>query len=622
MSGSKPRPDLSFDILKKQNDPVLKLVYGAPPSETFDEIPVPLSPTSSIERAGREVLKQQQKGVRCNIDPTTEPLEVYKDFVIQMMQKQKREKKLEKLIKAKEEMEENETVAEKWWYRTDTVVKAMKDLLSLPFRDDADRYLYEIRLHDAIGLVIHEMERKFQLSRFQCESKKHRMRMMMYFVVEVRKLREKMIREAVRGRRLPFDEIPQELKEEFADLEVKPPSAEGEAREAIRDIRKPNGGRFGDFVFQREMSHSERYIPRDYKININVKQLAEGRPSKKKTKAFLSRTQQCLDVEMSRPASRAVTQPVSPRPMTELKRRNAYEFRHRPVVSLTQPVTPSKRSPREMETRAAQREKIRKEMTKEEQMQMLWEMGDPLPGRKVEDGKGPLGMLRSLGHMTIDYKMETIGDEILPFTPSEKQKPAKKETNLWKPIPFDETPEDNKTEVATPEVAQSAPVVGNYGEISRCSDSLRFLMDQRIDTCNLTQGDTLHAQLHEIWDNLGFKTSQKIKMILRYSESPEKSGRLSEAIGYWQRAYMSFQKYRDVYKATKEFLTFEHVVPGKLESGYDERIRELKIYEWQIQDIAEEIQRLYGDVVILRGRPADEFLRVKRAKLERLRSQE
>ena len=618
MSERKDGIDLAFDMSRKRNDPVLKLIYGAPKSETFEEIAVPLSPTSSIERAGRDVLKQQQKGMRCNIDPSTEPLDVYKDVVVQMMMKRKREKKLEKLEKAKQEMEENQDPSKKWWYTTSTVEKAMKDLLSLPFRDAADRFLYEIKMNDAVGMIIREMEHKFQLSRFQCESKNHRMQMMKFFVVEVRKLRDKMIRDAVRVRHLPFDQMPAELKEEFADLEVKPAKAKMDCHQLVPEIRKPNGGRFGDLVFQRELSNSEQFIPREYRISGDVRELTETRPSLKKTKAFLSRTQEYLDVEMSRPVSRCVTQPVSPRATTELKKGNLYQFRQRPVISLTQPVTPCrtrKGSPNERKSRAASRERIKKELSKEQQRQMLWEMGDPLPGRKLSDSVGPLGLIMSLGQMPVEYKRESAIQDETEDEPLQIVEPVHTKTDKQESV------SSEKTEQVAPvkNVPHAVSATGYYGGISSSSEAMQFLLDQKIDTLNETQGDNLHNQLQMIWDSLGFKAAQKIKMVLRYSGDMEKSEKLSDAICYWQRVDMAFRRYIEAYKSAKAFLTVGYVETTTRDAKYDHHINEIRTYEKEIRDIADEIKHLFGDEVIIHGCPADAFLRERRAKLERLR---
>ena len=605
MSERKNGIDLTFDISQKRNDPVLKAIYGAPKSETFEEITVPLSPTSSIERAGRDVLKQQQKGMRCNIDPSMEPLDVYKDVVVQMMMNHKREKELEK---TKQDMEENQDPSKKWWYTTNTVEKAMKDVLSLPFEDAADRFIYEIKMNDAVRMIVREMEHKFQLSRFQCESKNHRMQMMKFFVVEVRKLRDKMIRDAMCVRHLPFDQMPAELKEEFADLEVKPAKAV-DVHQLVPEIRKPNGGRFGDLVFQRELSNSEQFIPREYRINGDVRELTETRPSLKKTKAFLSRTQEYLDVEMSRPVSRCVTQPGSPRATTELKKAGSLtQFRQRPVISLTQPVTPCrtrKGSPNH-KSRAASRERIKKELSKEQQRQMLWEMGDPLPGRKLSDSVGPLGLIMSLGQMPIEYKSESpIQDE----TEDEPLKIVCTKTDKQEHL-SSERAEQAKS------VPRVVPATGNYGSISSNPEAMQFLLDQKIDMLNETQGDKLHSQLHMIWDSLGFKAAQKIKMVLRYSGDMEKSAKLSDAICYWQRVHLAFQRYIEAYKSTKAFLAVGYV---EADAKYDHHINEIRTYEKQIRDIADEIKHLFGDEVIIHGSPADEFLRERRKKLEHLR---
>jgi hypothetical protein len=148
-------------------------------------------------------------------------------------------------------------------------------------------------------------------------------------------------------------------------------------------------------------------------------------------------------------------------------------------------------------------------------------------------------------------------------------------------------------------------------------EALAFLRTQAA----LFQDDTpsFHEELIHIWDQLGFTTTQKLAVVVKYSSSPEESALLKDVLAVWQKALDLVENYHRAYKGFTEFLRHaphaDQMAPAHWSEAFASHSTELSFAEGNLRALVVKLKETYGDELIVKRRPIMTLMADRRTKL-------
>ncbi|KAK8888006.1 hypothetical protein M9Y10_039066 [Tritrichomonas musculus] len=150
------------------------------------------------------------------------------------------------------------------------------------------------------------------------------------------------------------------------------------------------------------------------------------------------------------------------------------------------------------------------------------------------------------------------------------------------------------------------------------SDDIQFLIRQTSDLENGDMSQAIYKRLELIWQNLGFSVTQKLQMVIKYSESTEESSKLNSALKFWEEANSSAMNYQKAYAAYKDFLKYSFTDKGAEHISVSDLNNNLIESEKNLLQVAKSLKSMFGDDLVFRGKKVDDVIKSRRMKLKLL----
>lgn len=212
-----PQIDLSdfketWEIIQSKDTSLLKSIYGADKIVPLEPIIEPLSPVSSLNQAGENLLKFQKKGIRCQFDPNIRPYEIFRDNLVPILKNE---------LSNTFEDDRNQH----FWHSIRIVKQTLKDIERLPLKE-IDLLTYQSKFNDSISSIIRQMEQlklippplKYQdLSKpipIMASEEARR-----YFSDEAQKSRDHIFSQAIQSGLFKFQQMPVDLQNEYQSFD-------------------------------------------------------------------------------------------------------------------------------------------------------------------------------------------------------------------------------------------------------------------------------------------------------------------------------------------------------------------------------------------------------------------
>ncbi|OHS93783.1 hypothetical protein TRFO_11593 [Tritrichomonas foetus] len=129
-------------------------------------------------------------------------------------------------------------------------------------------------------------------------------------------------------------------------------------------------------------------------------------------------------------------------------------------------------------------------------------------------------------------------------------------------------------------------------------------------------GNAFSNKLEKIWDTLGFSPKQKLVMLVKYTETTEKSADLDDALNMWDTAMVMADKYEHIYQELKNFIRFEAKISKHREIILDQMKNELKTAEDAVLNSATQLLKEYQDEMIYRRQPISTVIENRHSRLK------
>ena len=235
-----------------------------------------------------------------------------------------------------------------------------------------------------------------------------------------------------------------------------------------------------------------------------------------------------------------------------------------------------------------------------------------------------------------------------------KKKPKEKRENarmlpseplllkFWSTAQFENTmdPDEEEEENDENENGERAPAIVNGGNNNNGSNSnlpvtfeakelvnmtnkreiaLEYLKHYgTVDLTTNTLGDEEFERLKKVWDKLGFTTAQKLALVSKYSQSIEDTRKLYESLGFWETTFTSVDHFKKSYHLLRDYLKYESYSKQTFSGSLKELIIEFLRAQHLLIQNADNLQKLYGDELIIKGHPYRFELDMKKEKVRKL----
>jgi len=192
----------------------------------------------------------------------------------------------------------------------------------------------------------------------------------------------------------------------------------------------------------------------------------------------------------------------------------------------------------------------------------------------------------------IDENWSTIPDKCI-ISPSKKNSPQKQTT-----IP---------TILNTQE---------NYWCTNQNSNAHEYLFQITKDIGRFKGGVETHQRLITIWETLGFSISQKLQMLVKYSDNAEESFRLGESLGFWEQALNLSERYQQAYNNAKDYLKLSKVADDTRSANVFKQSREeLEYLENALINVSQRLKTSFGDSLIVKHKRIEDLIEIRKQKL-------
>ena len=153
------------------------------------------------------------------------------------------------------------------------------------------------------------------------------------------------------------------------------------------------------------------------------------------------------------------------------------------------------------------------------------------------------------------------------------------------------------------------------------SDDIQYLIQQSAELENGDTSQAIYKRLEAIWENLGFSVTQKLQMVIKYSESPEESSKLNSSVKFWEEANNSATNYQKAYIAFKDFLKYSFADKNNDSTAAIDLNTSLSEAENNLLQVAKTLKSLFGDDLVFHGKKVDDIIKSRRLKLKILQQQ-
>lgn len=592
--------------LSVQEEETLRMDFGreislpvTPPKKTD-------SPIQSIEKAGAYVLKQARKGLVDLDSNITSPKQVFKDSLIPVHVAQREQK-----IIRQRDITFTDEEFQKFWQSTAVVTKCVKEITALPYYDPFDMADCESKFRESVGNVVRKMHDAGLLDeRKQTQRKLYNI--MHDFVVKVGECRVSVIRWYLKAEKIEWKKLTDKQKQEFP--EFAPP----EPQHPVPDQTPKKDS----LVKQKEID--ERILKRVYEEVGSL-------PSSYRIDEFVSdsmmSTQARLDFERDiSAAEKVMTNAMSNRPakpnLPPLPMPQQKPAPQKPVgtgtkrgVSVLSSITKKPAPPRGITSRAAVKTRPKRNSDAALHLpayDLFWDECDPLKATRAGTSRNPLSKMREITH-GFDFNRHAGGartsrDDMDLHSESNAVMLGSRLDRIFSTSVF-HAKADNDNEDAPMTTAQDV-----YDIDRRGPSDVKYLTE-RTEDMDDTCGEAIYQRLDRIWERLGFSIMQKLDMAIKYSSSTEESGRLAEAVNYWETAFSAVSAYEKSYSMIKDFLRMEAPTSKYKEMTYQVLEADLRTSEANLVENAHRLKIELGDDLVIHRRKVSDLIATRRVKL-------
>lgn len=609
----------------------IKMVYGEEECLPVDpEEERPPSPGSSLARAGEYVLKLQNKGFVKLKDTPSSPRQVYKNTLIPMQIKRNAAK--QQVIEVQKPVFTEEF--QHFWQSLDIVKNICKELNSLPFKDPIDKAQTEAQFRDSVASVARILHND-GLTNEKKQNRKQLLNTMNFFVNKAKEIRHTQIRQYLEFNHLSYEDLPPYLKEEFPEYA---PREKEVPVQLVKDTSTQKIDPRQDEINTKMLEHVANHytnLPSEYRMGKYPLDEKGRRKDKREMKTNILTASTLMKKAMDKP--RNMSSPI-PKPPSKISFGNdrlpttGTKLKRRPQVLSSQtykrPTTaPMPPKPQQSPT-----------MSDSDIYALFWESNDPLKNHREGEYVSTLSEIAkySTDVPQIDYTSVAETDVNDPFELSQKPVVPPSEDTFSDTLPNTGNLSDEivgipidrvfSTSVFSISPDQDVPerdetikgIMANlHYDIDRSNtQDMKYLIMQSPEMLREIKNNTVYQRLEKIWEKLGFSINQKLDMVIKYSKDIEESGKLSEALDFWEQTNSVVDQYEHAYQMMKDFLRLEASTSKQRDITYQFLDADLKDAEAGLMSVGLRLKAQFGDDLVLHRRRVAELIPSRRLKLK------
>ena len=645
-------------IIPLQDENDVRNVYGAPPS--IDVIP-PLNPKpvdEAITDAGKYIIKMQKKGFIKLQDDIKNPNQIYQSSI---MKYNKNKKESEESAQRQKKPEKALEPYQTFWQTSDIVKKTVNELNQLQFENSFEHLEVESRFRDQVASFVRVMNHNGMLEQNN-KSRAELMDITKLFVDKVKEIRTNLFKNYLSKNILLYSKLNKKQQKEF--IEFKPKNAEPVHQMQIQSAEKL------DSTFLNRIRQASTNLPKAYQMtNLGFDDAPLSINHVK-----LHKEMKQLAASMHSAVDR-IPAPIIPNYDEKAEKKNPKDDQSIPrkrvnviatpkisrkggnsVLSKRPPLKPIKNPTLDNQSQQLEKSSLPK-LTQKQIYNKYWENQDPLA--EIRQGFAPNAL-----QIINDLAQKSNKDYMSLFSTSDSESAAQNNDSSNdqnqnvsitqiedqyesdNPIQLEQIQkEKRRRKVKTndqaslrdnifstsvlnlrlddEEVAQnSIPFARRNYIFDPKSDDIQYLIQQSADLENGDMSHAIYKRLEAIWENLGFSASQKLQMVIKYSESTEESSKLNSALKFWEEANNSAINYQKAYIALKDFLKYNCISDKDKPTTSIIDLKD-KMYESEknLLQVAKTLKSMFCDDLVFHGKKVDDIIKSRRMKLKVLQQQ-
>lgn len=645
--------NLQAERLPIQTEEFLKVIYGIPKTVPLGpDIIKPPNPEESVNLAESYLETQKKKGFLSS----GKDLHLVNPYLRNRLFSSKKNNygyqanqiDLPSLYKKEPELE--------FWMKLEVVKKSVEEISNLPYISSGDSGFAVSKLYDSASSIARSImisEQQSKKSRTQKALSAH----MTKFVLSIRETRFEIIKSLIERKKIDTEKLTICQKEEFIGTKNKESPTDQETTTfQIKSSSNPfapslndNNMNQGPLAQIKALSKGKQLTPSEmndallirisqncsklppaYKvddIHTDNETLAKQRNNQKRfLTAIVPRLKQVLDdtnhVE-TRPQSTHNEQTIEIKPKRAPPRIFAEESHANDKMKTTKG-----------------KEKRRKELSIDDINGTYWRIEDPLKevrtGEKRDVFKDMYAIIDKF-HFEAPVLTENDIDDPFPLE-SRKEKEREEAERIKKEeekmaeiqkekenISSTQNPAEgpnlvdnvwNTSDLTTPQNAQEKIQQPKMVYSERVSiDALKILNSHPISQSE--ESKKIHSDLESIWSKLGFTIQQKLALLLKYSKDSEESSKLKDSLVFWQHCYEALQLYDRAFANLKDFCHFEKESSKQSYQNANSLMREVKIQEDNLEQVAQVLKKQFGDDLIIRRKRYQDLIIKRDEKMQR-----
>jgi hypothetical protein len=507
-----------------------------------------------------------------------------------------------------------------YWFNSHVVRRTTSELKSLPYLAESDMPVAINELQDKVASVCRVLHHKGRLD-IRKQTEVQLRKVTKDFIEAVYEIRRNLIKKLIIEKKLDLPKLKPEHQQEFAAeitaiQEANRPAVAASTAAATYDANPRTFEKF---------AHKLSGFPTVYRTSLFPE---PPHPLKSLTGPFQGRLLNLMAVSDDHfPGSRR----LSPSAAAQ----GDGDSRGRQVQIIGQRDFSPESEPEEAISAPAEAT-----LTSKETHHRYWDAEDPLARERQGAFHDVLGSIEEIGrNITYPDHTEDLESIEMPFELEvikreelEKARLLESETlkgEVWNTADLQETsePESPRSEVeegaTDTRILDGAMPVSSYSTADHAAN-MRFLMKQNMKMKpsqpmdGVPGAETIHQKLEAVWQALGFSIQQKLVLLLKYSENVEESGKLSNALRFWDQALQLADNFRTSYRAYKEAIALEGRGGGNSRL-LDECEKQMKIAEDALLRIAGTLKNAFGDDLIIKRRRVTDFIAEKHQNIAMLR---
>lgn len=639
------------DILAPEIKDSLQKKYGAPKKFSIDYSKIHLPSTEDyIEKAGDYLSHEQEKGFLDDFKQDEFKKEVSRNYYMRKSLAKKKAAK-SKIINP-DQLCKSEPY-QKFWLNTSSVQKAIEQIKELPFIVQEDTFSIVSRLLELTSSYIRVMKHHNQIDNPKLtETQKNQI--MQDFILKIREFYQIVVQEAISKHMINQRKFPKDQKDKFS-------FPEDYTEDPMPKKKKKKSVAFDDRdIHLLSQVTNPNLFPSCYRLNYDaIPNQIPTNQTKQQQKIFDQQTSDMLKTlhqnMTSLPPISKSAPPKSPRHIYDSSNNENEDNSHlanpkisklliiendRPKRAITQPVSAKKS--------LAEQRKEKMDIERQRFLKEGWkgtERLDNRAGRPVSNLEVMDNITHNFGFNYYEYKKR--GDNVkLPFslTPTKPKEGPNLIDDIWNTAnlsktrskselqqkPKDPIPEKQKPKSKHNSIAQFKPSI--MANLFNASESVRFLNKYSFEKIQKQQqnalnnedfedelaGNSISERLTNIWNELGFTPKQRLSLLIKYTESPDKSVDLKSALDFWENSLTSAKKYDRAYKELKNFLLNESDHLQHRTVIYDQMASEFNNSESSLSMISSALFSQYQDELIFHKKPVQQVIEKRAQKIKTL----